>query len=94
MDIAGVGKSEMGDSKISQPHDQSKAVFIGNIRFNEEEDQVRKHFNKCGTITDVRLVRDATTGMGKGFGYVNFNSTDAVEKVIVTLAAASSFQSK
>ena len=81
VDIAGVGKSvATSDGKNSQ-HDQGKAVFIGNVRFNEEEDNVRKHFKKCGTITNVRLVRDTKTGIGKGFGYVNFDCTDAVEKV-------------
>ena len=78
-----MGKSMAGDGDKSQQHDQSKAVFIGNVRFSEEEDMVRKHFRKCGTITNVRLVRDSTTGIGKGFGYVNFDTVDSVEKVIV-----------
>jgi nucleolar protein 12 len=65
-----------------QEHDQSKAVFLGNVKFNEQEDNIRRHFEKCGSITDVRLVRDTATGMGKGFGYVNFATTDAVEKAV------------
>ena len=34
---------------------------------------------QCGTISSVRIVRDAATGIGKGFGYVNFASEDSVE---------------
>ena len=81
MDVAGIGKSVKNDGKSSQ-HDQGKAVFIGNVKFSEHEDSVRNHFERCGTITNVRLVRDTATGIGKGFGYVNFDCTDAVEKVM------------
>merc|ERR1739838_183800 len=35
-------------------------------------------FSKCGEVENVRLVRDTTTGIGKGFGYVNFVSMDSV----------------
>ena len=33
-------------------------------------------------IDSIRLVRDSATGMGKGFGYVNFASADSVETAI------------
>jgi RNA recognition motif-containing protein len=33
-------------------------------------------------IDSIRLVRDSATGMGKGFGYVNFVSVDSVETAI------------
>ena len=33
-------------------------------------------------IASIRLVRDSATGMGKGFGYVNFVSADSVETAI------------
>lgn len=37
-----------------------------------EEEPVRKHFEDCGDIRNVRLIRDKKTCLGKGFGYVNF----------------------
>ena len=33
-------------------------------------------------IDSIRLVRDSATGMGKGFGYVNFVNVDSVETAI------------
>ena len=45
--------------------DQSKAIFVGNLGFATEEDQVIEHFSKCGKIVDVRIVRDSTTGIGE-----------------------------
>lgn len=32
----------------------------------------RRHFDECGTVEAVRLVRDPNSGLGKGFGYVLF----------------------
>lgn len=69
-------------NKAAVRHDQSRAVFVGNVGFAANEDQVRRHFSVCGDIVDVRLVRDAATGMGKGFGYVNFASAESVEKAL------------
>jgi len=37
-----------------------------------EEESIRQHFAICGSITNVRVIRDQKTGAGKGFGYVTF----------------------
>merc|ERR1712106_531920 len=69
----------MGDMALKgKVHDNKKADFMGNLDFKTEEEDVRKLFAKCGEVESVRLVRDTTTGIGKGFGYVNFVSVDSV----------------
>lgn len=60
-------------------HDQKKAVFLGNVPFAAEEDDLWKMFESCGKISGIRLIRDKRTGVGKGFAYINFESADAVE---------------
>jgi len=70
------------DSSSAQNRDQSKAIFVGNLGFATSEDQVREHFSKCGDITDVRIVRDSQTGIGKGFGYINFSSRESVKTAL------------
>jgi len=59
-------------------HDNKRAIFMGNLDFKTQEEDIRKLFSKCGEVENVRLVRDTTTGIGKGFGYVNFVSEDSV----------------
>ncbi|XP_076666160.1 uncharacterized protein LOC143367833 [Andrena cerasifolii] len=54
-----------------------KSVFLGNLNFNIDDSTVRKHFNGCGEIESIRIIRDNKTGVGKGFGYVNFKTEDA-----------------
>ncbi|NXO10782.1 RBM34 protein, partial [Oriolus oriolus] len=64
-------------SKISS-HDNKRSVFLGNLSYDIRDDAVREHFHVCGDVVGVRVVRDRTTGLGKGFGYVLFENTDAV----------------
>ncbi|KAF1615725.1 RNA-binding protein 34, partial [Eudyptes chrysolophus] len=64
-------------SKTSS-HDNKRSVFLGNLSYDIGDDAVREHFSVCGGVVAVRIVRDRKTGLGKGFGYVLFENTDAV----------------
>uniref|UniRef100_A0A8B9Y1Y8 RRM domain-containing protein n=1 Tax=Bos mutus grunniens TaxID=30521 RepID=A0A8B9Y1Y8_BOSMU len=55
-----------------------RSVFVGNLPYKVEESAVEKHFLACGNVVAVRIVRDQVTGVGRGFGYVLFENTDAV----------------
>ncbi|KPI93657.1 RNA-binding protein 34 [Papilio xuthus] len=60
-------------------HDPKCSVFIGNLPFALEDEALQQKFQQCGEIESVRIIRDKKTSAGKGFGYVNFKSKDAVE---------------
>lgn len=60
-------------------NDTKKSVFIGNLPFNISEEKVWDFFGTCGQVTNVRLVRDRKTNLGKGFGYVTFAEKSAIE---------------
>ncbi|XP_025918577.1 RNA-binding protein 34 isoform X1 [Apteryx rowi] len=59
-------------------HDNKRSIFLGNLSYDISDDAVREHFSDCGDVVAVRIVRDRQTGMGKGFGYILFENTDAV----------------
>ncbi|XP_013883904.1 RNA-binding protein 34 [Austrofundulus limnaeus] len=63
----------------SSSHDNKRSVFVGNLPFEIKESVFRQHFEECGTVEAVRLVRDKNSGLGKGFGYVLFESADSVQ---------------
>jgi nucleolar protein 12 len=73
--------------KKSKSKDVSYCVFVGNIPFNVEDEQIREHFSQFGEIDYVRVIRDRTTRKTKGFCYVNF-----VNKRGYTLALSRSDQ--
>ncbi|XP_076585352.1 RNA-binding protein 34 [Chaetodon auriga] len=63
----------------SSSHDHKRSVFVGNLSFEINELAFRRHFEECGAVEAVRLVRDQNSGLGKGFGYVLFESADSVQ---------------
>ncbi|XP_077574385.1 RNA-binding protein 34 isoform X2 [Stigmatopora nigra] len=65
--------------EAQKTHDHKRSVFVGNLDFELQELALRHHFQDCGTVKAVRLVRDQRTGLGKGFGYVLFESSDSVQ---------------
>ncbi|CAB3258596.1 unnamed protein product [Arctia plantaginis] len=66
-------------SSTGAEHDPKCSIFLGNLPFAIEDETLREKFEKCGEIESVRIIRDKKTNAGKGFGYVNFASKDAVE---------------
>ena len=65
--------------KESVSFDESRSVFVGNLPLTISDDAVRKFFSSCGLVSSVRLVRDSTTQLGKGFGFVLFESANSVK---------------
>ncbi|KAJ2077306.1 Nucleolar protein 12 [Coemansia sp. RSA 988] len=62
-------------------YDSKRSVFVGNLDFAAEEEALWKHFNTCGAVENVRIIRDSKTNLGKGFAYVQFT-----ERAPVSLA--------
>jgi heterogeneous nuclear ribonucleoprotein A1/A3 len=58
-------------------------IFVGGIRRDISEDDLRDYFSQYGGVTEVLLVMDRATNTSRGFGFVTFDDTDAVDKVIV-----------
>jgi nucleolar protein 12 len=59
-------------------HDTKKSVFLGNLAFDIQDEEVWQFFEDCGDIEAVRIVRDKKTNVGKGFGYVQFKDRATV----------------
>lgn len=66
------------DMAMKKQVDNRLSVFVGNLPFNIKEEELREHFIQCGDVDDVRIIRDNKTGVGKGFGYVNFKKKECV----------------
>jgi RNA recognition motif-containing protein len=52
-------------------------IYVGNLSFNTEEQQLEQLFASLGDVASVRLVRDRDTGRSRGFGFVEM--TDAAQ---------------
>ena len=54
------------------------SVFVGNLPFTADEEKLRSCFSDCGDVESVRIIRDAKTGIGKGFGFITFSDKSGV----------------
>jgi cold-inducible RNA-binding protein len=52
-------------------------IYVGNLSFNADEQQVEQLFAAIGPVDSVHLIRDQSTGRSRGFGFVEM--TDAAQ---------------
>ena len=45
-------------------------IYVGNLSFNTEDQELQALFTPFGQVESVRLVRDHATGRSRGFGFV------------------------
>ncbi|KAL6880389.1 hypothetical protein ACP4OV_011954 [Aristida adscensionis] len=60
----------------------SRKVFIGGLRDNITEEEFKAYFETFGTVTDAVVIYDSLTNRSRGFGFVTFDSEEAVNKVM------------
>ncbi|MDJ1176060.1 RNA recognition motif domain-containing protein [Roseofilum capinflatum] len=63
-------------------------VYIGNLSFQAEEDDLKEIFQDYGTVTKVFLPTDRDTGKKRGFAFVDMSSEDEEQQAIETLDGA------
>ena len=62
-----------------------KNIFVGNLSFNTNEDELRQIFEVYGQVDRVSIMTDRDTGRSRGFGFVEMASNEDGEKAITAL---------
>lgn len=57
-------------------------VFVSNLDFSLDEDEIRQFFSSFGTVADVRLAR-SFKGLSKGFCFVEFEQIESARKALL-----------
>lgn len=60
----------------------SCSVFVGNVPYDAQEDEMRDLFSKVAPCTSVRLVHDKETRQPKGYAFADFGDSSAVAAAI------------
>ncbi len=60
-------------------------MYVGNLSFDASEADVRELFSQHGTVTDIHVPTDRTTGRMRGFAFVTLDSKEAMDAAINAL---------
>ncbi|VEU19711.1 DEKNAAC100658 [Brettanomyces naardenensis] len=82
-------KKHILDGKLIDPkraipkEEQEKTgkIFVGGIAPDVTHDEFTKYFKQFGDIIDSQLMIDKDTGKSRGYGFVTYDSADAVDRV-------------
>lgn len=82
----GMGSSNGGagapDNSSSSGEYNAVKIFVGGLSPSVDYDKLIAYFGKFGTIEDAVVMMDASTQRSRGFGFVTFSETSAVEAVM------------
>jgi RNA recognition motif-containing protein len=61
-------------------------IYVGNMPFNMNEDQLRDLFAAYGDIDSVKVITDRETHRSRGFGFVEMPDDESARKAISELS--------
>jgi RNA recognition motif-containing protein len=63
----------------------SSKLFVGNLSYSTGEAELRRAFEAIGALRSVAIITDRMTGQPRGFGFVEFESSDDAQRAIASL---------
>lgn len=60
-------------------------IYVGNLPYNCNEDQLRSLFEEYGNVTSVSVIADKFTGKSRGFGFVEMADSGSAREAIEAL---------
>lgn len=72
-------------STEQKSNDIGANIFIGNLDISIDEKKLIDTFSSFGPIVSARIMRDPSSGVSKGFGFISFDSFEASDAAISTM---------
>ena len=60
----------------------NKKLYVGNLDYSVNQDELREHFSEAGEIVDSVVITHRDSGRSKGFGFVEFATEEEAQKAI------------
>ncbi|KAJ1422775.1 RNA-binding domain superfamily [Sesbania bispinosa] len=62
---------------------RTRKIFVGGLASTVTENDFKNYFDQFGTITDVVVMYDHNTQRPRGFGFITYDSEEAVDTVLL-----------
>jgi heterogeneous nuclear ribonucleoprotein A1/A3 len=60
----------------------NKTLYIGNLSYRADEQDLERAFENFGEIEDIALMREPVTGKSRRFAFVTFEIDDALKPAL------------
>ena len=70
------------DDNVEVPDNAIEELFVKGINFEANEDDLRETFNKYGTISSCKILKDKETDKSKGCGFVKFTDKKSAVRAL------------
>ena len=60
-------------------------IYVGNLSYETDEDQLRREFEKYGKVLSARIISNHFNHKSKGFGFIEMPNRDEAEAAIKAL---------
>ncbi|XP_074268632.1 heterogeneous nuclear ribonucleoprotein 1-like [Silene latifolia] len=61
---------------------RTKKIFVGGLPPTLTDEEFRQYFENFGQVTDAVIMYDQSTQRPRGFGFISFDTEDAVDRVL------------
>ena len=65
-----------------------KKLYVGNLSFNVDSDQLAQVFSEFGTVDSANVITDRETGRSKGFAFVEMSAEGEAQTALQKLNGA------
>ncbi|XP_020082918.1 polyadenylate-binding protein RBP47-like [Ananas comosus] len=66
--------------------DENKTIWVGDLLYWMEENYLHNCFGHTGEVVTIKVIRNKQTGQSEGYGFVEFYTRAAAEKVLHSFA--------
>ncbi|CAA6659456.1 unnamed protein product [Spirodela intermedia] len=62
--------------------DENRTIWVGDLQFWMDENYLQHCFGHTGEVVQIKVIRNKQTGQSEGYGFVEFYSHAAAEKIL------------
>ena len=72
-------RADIVQDVMSLQSEQERKIFVGGLNHQTTEEGLKEYFSPWGNIVDCVIKRESRNGPSRGFGFVTFDNTQAVD---------------